>query len=200
MDRDLSGNMSSLQFRKSGRFGFSAIGMKRVATLSILVAGAFLATWLLKDSGHVEPFVVSQEGRYVIGEKAEVHVFKAKNGLLNLNYSSGGFKMQWKDGFIDPSKDWNIYVQNRNEIWLIEDNDVSYIHDLGKSSGAYGLFSCGDPTVLNEFIFERMPEKVTQLLPEKITQRVAEARQQGKILKRDKMLMEAFAQNERGGD
>lgn len=176
------------------------MGMKRVATLSILVAGAFLAAWLSKGFDRVEPFVVSQEGRYVIGDKAEVHVFKAENGFLNLNYSSGGFKMQWKDGFIDPSKDWNLYVQNRNELWLIEAEDVSYIYDLGKSSGTYGLFNCNDPTVLNEFIFERMPEKVTQLLPEKVTQRVAEARQQGRILKRDKMLMEAFAKNERGGD
>ncbi|MGB6220931.1 hypothetical protein [Haloferula sp.] len=152
------------------------------AALALVILG--VAAWL-QSQEKFEPILVAAEGNHPIDHSADIHVFTDDNDLLNISYSIDGSKQQWTRGFIDPKSDWFLYVYRRNEIWLVDDQDVILILDFDGASGNYGLFNCHDSKVLNEFIYDRAPSHFIKMLPKGVAERIEEAKRSGHTLETD---------------
>ena len=162
------------------------LGMKRYRFQILVVIAVLLAVLaILGEAERFEPRTISVVGQHAIDDGAEITVFKDSNSLLNISYSIDGDRQEWVDGVIDPDRQWFLYVQKRNEIWLVADNRVTFIFDYERSSGVYGLFNCHDSTVLNQFIYDRMPRPLIELLPEEVIMRVQEAQCSQMLLRED---------------
>ena len=152
-----------------------------LASLAFVVAAVFWS----HSQDDFEPMLVATVGKHSIDKSADIHVFADDNDLLNITYSIDGSKQEWVRGFIDPNTEWFIYVSRRNEIWLVDDKDVTLIFDFDGGSGSYGLFNCHDPNVINDFIHERVPSQLVMALPKRVIDRIEEAKRSGNVLKMD---------------
>ena len=168
--------------------------MKAVAlailTLLLVVTGTVCV--LSDRESEFSPLILKEAGSLSIGDSASVKVFKDENGKLNVEYKNDEGFQRWTEGFIEPSSSWFIFVENPKELWLVEEDDVCFIFDLPKSSGSYGLFNCHNDEVLNQFIYNRMPDELVKMLPNEILFRADKAIASNHIFERDDQMAEAF--------
>ena len=98
--------------------------MKRfiIPALLVITIGGFLVyPWKHED------FFITEVGDYKLkGDSHTISIYLDDNQKLNIRISEPGREVEWTDGVIDPNKNWFIYVDKINEIWLNHDDEVSF--------------------------------------------------------------------------
>ena len=87
-----------------------------------------------------EDFFITKPGEYALrGSSHLITVFLDKNEELNIRIVEPDRKVEWVDGFIDPDKNWLIYVDEINEIWLNYGDEVVFLYSFEDRSGSHSV-------------------------------------------------------------
>lgn len=144
-----------------------------------LLAFTLLSACNKNGGSKVAAFFITSEGHFPIDRGAFVNVSKTENGLLNVAHHVDGSHREWTKGVIDPNSSWFVYVERRNEAWIVFGDTAELVFDRPKEGGTVGLFSCAQPGRLNQTVLHQMPVAVKERLPLKLRQRIEEAGQAG---------------------
>ena len=118
-----------------------------------------------------EGFYISEIGDYELkGDSHMVRVYMDDNEMLNLRLSEPGRQVEWGDGFIDPNKNWFIYVDKINEVWLSHEDEVSFHYSLEERSGSHSVNLYPDAKFKDSTLIELIPLEVINRLPDSALQ------------------------------
>ena len=136
-----------------------AIALLAVALLTIL-GMTFL------PSKH-EDFFITEVGEYPLkGRSHTITVFMDENQKLNVRTVEPNRKVQWGAGIIDPNKNWLIYVDKINEIWINHEDEVYYKYSLEDRSGTHSVNLYPNAKFKNSTLLEIIPDKFKSKLSE----------------------------------
>lgn len=125
-----------------------------------------LLSFCLLSCDERKDFVIDSPGFYELkGDSIVITVFKDKNGLLNIRTVFPGSEGVCKNGWIDPERHWEIYVETPKDLWLTTHESLAYLFDSPEISGIYGVLEYPSVELGGVPLKDKVPIEVIERLP-----------------------------------
>ena len=95
-----------------------------VITTLVILAGIMALSTLWERS---EFFITKSDFYRLRGMVEGVRVFEDTNGLYNAKVVRQPVTFYWSEGQIDPGRDWFVYVETPDDIWVAYNDRVTYL-------------------------------------------------------------------------